>query len=323
MSVESVEFERLIERIQRLVEQPGSEVTWNDRIPDPDNPVQLRQIDISIRRDDSLTLVECRLHSAPQDVKWVEELIGRKQSLQADAIMAVSSSGFTKGALAKAKAFDITLRDMHTLTEEEISLWGHRTRAWLEFVEFSQMKVNIAFGGGTQERNLLTENINNYIQTSNILERIVIQIASQFDTYVSRKSVEWHQLKATINLGEPITSDAYILKSEFTAAIRWLKVEVNMFSVLVFGEPSTTKESRNVSVEHLEHGASRVVKSPSKISLSIDLTNVPVPPNSVFKSFLWELDKARATDTLEVAHVYNPPVTLSGVDGELRQYPTK
>jgi hypothetical protein len=42
------EFERQIERIHRLLETETSQVTWNDRIPDPDNPNQLRQIDIKI-----------------------------------------------------------------------------------------------------------------------------------------------------------------------------------------------------------------------------------------------------------------------------------
>jgi hypothetical protein len=71
-------FEHQIERIHQLVEREGSEVTWNDQIPDPDNPAQARQIDITIRRDGHTTLVECRFHKDRQHVKWIEELIGRR-----------------------------------------------------------------------------------------------------------------------------------------------------------------------------------------------------------------------------------------------------
>jgi hypothetical protein len=42
-------FEQQIERIHQLVEDEGSTVTWNDHIPEPDNPSQPRQIDVSIR----------------------------------------------------------------------------------------------------------------------------------------------------------------------------------------------------------------------------------------------------------------------------------
>jgi hypothetical protein len=51
MSRESENFEKIIYRIHMLIEQPGSKVTWNDKIPDPDNPDQARQIDITIKRD--------------------------------------------------------------------------------------------------------------------------------------------------------------------------------------------------------------------------------------------------------------------------------
>ncbi len=79
------EFEKKVEWIEFLLKDTGTEVKWNDRIPDPDNPGQERQIDVSIRRDNLLTIVECRLHSEPQDVRWIEELFGRRTSLNADS----------------------------------------------------------------------------------------------------------------------------------------------------------------------------------------------------------------------------------------------
>ena len=72
---------------------------WNDRIPDPDNPNQPRQIDITVIWDNELTIIECRIHNRKQDVNWIEELMGRRVSLKADAVIAVSASGFTDGAI--------------------------------------------------------------------------------------------------------------------------------------------------------------------------------------------------------------------------------
>jgi hypothetical protein len=117
MIEKSTAFERRVERIHRLLEGEDAVVTWNERIPDPDNPSQPRQIDVTIRRPDSFTIVECRLHATPQDVKWIEELIGRRASLRADAVIAVSNSGFTQGAESKAAQFGIILRDFNTLTQ--------------------------------------------------------------------------------------------------------------------------------------------------------------------------------------------------------------
>ena len=77
-----------------LLVRSHADVTWNDHIPDPDNPEQLRQIDITIRNDGKLTLIECRLSRRRQNVKWVEELIGRRQSLGAQEMIGVASAGF-------------------------------------------------------------------------------------------------------------------------------------------------------------------------------------------------------------------------------------
>lgn len=40
-----IEFERQIRRIHQILVQDYGVVIWNDKIPDPDNPEQNRQID--------------------------------------------------------------------------------------------------------------------------------------------------------------------------------------------------------------------------------------------------------------------------------------
>ena len=77
-------LERQVHRIHELLERSRDDVTSNDHIPDPDNPTQLRQIDITIRRDGKHdSLLNAGLSRSRQNVKWIEELIGRRQSLLA------------------------------------------------------------------------------------------------------------------------------------------------------------------------------------------------------------------------------------------------
>ena len=101
-------FERQVHRIYELLEGSGAEVTWNDHVPDPDNPSQQRQIDVTIKRNGKLTIVECCDRQSPQDVTWIEELIGRRISLKVDTTIAVSSSGFTAGAPHRESAAILT-----------------------------------------------------------------------------------------------------------------------------------------------------------------------------------------------------------------------
>lgn len=101
MSKESDDFEIMVTRIHEILEDVGAIVEWNDKIPDPDNPNRARQIDVTVRKGDIFNIIECRLHKSKQNVKWIEELIGRRISLEADSVVAVSSSGFTSGAIKK------------------------------------------------------------------------------------------------------------------------------------------------------------------------------------------------------------------------------
>src|SRR5690606_9187578 len=78
-------------------------------------------------RCSGLTIGECRFREGRQDVRWIEELIGKRQSLRADTVIAVSDGGFTAGAIKKAEAFGVIIRDLETLTDDEIAQWGRRT----------------------------------------------------------------------------------------------------------------------------------------------------------------------------------------------------
>jgi len=126
MTKASEAFEQQIQRIHELLLDSGADVTWDDHIPDPDNLARARQIDVSIRCDGKLTLVECRDQQCRQDVQWIEELIGRRTSLAADAVIAVSWSGFTTGALKKAKRHGMVPRDLKRLTDAEVRGWASK-----------------------------------------------------------------------------------------------------------------------------------------------------------------------------------------------------
>ncbi|MEJ0032968.1 MAG: restriction endonuclease [Bacteroidota bacterium] len=121
---DSKKFENLITSIVTLLKASNQEVISNYKMKDPDNPTQDRQVDIAIKNASFITHVECRLHDKPQDVKWVEELMGRKLSLNAHSMIGVSASGFTSGAIKKAKAHNIELREMVNLEHDDITSWG-------------------------------------------------------------------------------------------------------------------------------------------------------------------------------------------------------
>ncbi|MFZ1468763.1 MAG: restriction endonuclease [Paracoccaceae bacterium] len=141
MSAKSHSFELLVGRILSLSRENVTNLICDDRVIDPDGDGRTRQVDITYKRDDALVHVECRDHKNPQDVKWIEELIGRRASLRPDIMIGVSSSGFTELALKKANAYGIILRSVQAVTDQEIVSWGHGIVVTAHFVRFDCLNI--------------------------------------------------------------------------------------------------------------------------------------------------------------------------------------
>jgi hypothetical protein len=67
-------------------------------------------------------LIECRDRPSqgPAPASWIQQLMGRKDSLGFDKVMAASSTGFSKAAIEIARKHDICLRNLQEVSSEEI-----------------------------------------------------------------------------------------------------------------------------------------------------------------------------------------------------------
>jgi hypothetical protein len=275
MTEKSDNFEKQIARIHSLLNESGSEVVWNDRIPDPDNPSQPRQIDITLRNEASLTLVECRIHANPQDVKWIEELIGRRASLRADAVIGVSASGFTRGAILKAEAHGVILRDMKSLTEQEIFAWGKRTKASVELHHFDNADMTFVFDG-SESGNLTVERIEEAIQKRSI------PLASLFDALRKKAHKGDPTLRATKiqarALPKGVAIDgAKVLAIDITVDYWREEKALSLPAVVAYDTPESGTLERNTYVEIVEEGKFEITQSSDIVSVAMDTSSIELP----------------------------------------------
>lgn len=135
-------FESLIFELERLLTDDGAKVFLNQKVRDQFTG-NLRQVDIVIDRDGHRTCVECRAHRPKQDVKWIEELVGRADSIGADEIIGASLSGFTGPAVKMAKARGISLRDLSEINPDDVAGWGKRVEISYRYCVFSRLEANI------------------------------------------------------------------------------------------------------------------------------------------------------------------------------------
>ena len=67
--------------------------------------------------------MECRDRKGKEDITWIEQLASKRDDIGADKAIAVSSSGFTSGAISKAQFNNIKLRTVENITLDDISNW--------------------------------------------------------------------------------------------------------------------------------------------------------------------------------------------------------
>jgi hypothetical protein len=107
------DFEELIEKLEKILATNDIQVERNVQIYD-DEIEDTRQIDVLLRIKtgayEFIVIIECRDRSAVEDVIWIEQLAAKGKAVHASKTVAVSSSGFTKNAIKKARKNGIILR---------------------------------------------------------------------------------------------------------------------------------------------------------------------------------------------------------------------
>jgi hypothetical protein len=315
----SEHFEKQIERIHHLIEQPGSEVTWNDHITDPDNPIQQRQIDITIKREGSLSLVECRIHKEAQDVTWVEQLIGRRISLKADTVIGVSHSGFTRGAVEKAKNHGVILRDFQTLTEEEIKRWGFKTRVFISYHNFANFNLSFLFSGAA--KNIISrEDLLHYLISEanfyKLLDIIMKEIDKNKPELFAEKKLNCFEVQFAPK-DEKITG-FQIKEILFNANYKLVNFEAKVPSIVAYDGPGVEALERMALVEKVDLGNFEITQSCNDVSVAVDFNQLGIPVNSHIRDITFDFIRPVRMKLIEILSQPKLFVPISKITINLR-----
>ncbi len=116
-------FQDRVAELEPLLGRAGFRIETPGRLPDKDTG-QLREIDVLIRvpytTRELLVMLECRRRAKVPDVTWIEQLAAKRDSVGANHVIAVSSSGFTEPAKAKAAQYGIELRTLAEVSAESL-----------------------------------------------------------------------------------------------------------------------------------------------------------------------------------------------------------
>lgn len=311
-------LERQVHRIHELLVRSHADVTWNDHIPDPDNPEQLRQIDITIRRDGKLALIECRLSRRRQDVKWVEELIGRRQSLGADEVIGVASAGFTAGAKKKAARFGVHLRDFQQLSDEEITNWGRQVALRLYYYQYSEAVVSLGFAEHSVP-NIDPESLGQEFRSHPVLQSVFNAAASQLDTLtlLARNDTR------PVGVGVAIRPDGVVLSGEPLLEMRLecqahlVAQDIDSSGVYGYGDPGETRSRREATIERFACGETSIVHDSDRIAMEVDLSCIQLPPLSQIRYISTASANELDHESFALVHPQNLRITKGPVQLEI------
>lgn len=128
MTSNGKQLEALVAYVESTLLPEGFSVTKNERIIN-DEGIQIAEFDIEIQgkvgSTDFAWLIECRDRptSGPAPGSWIEQLVGRRTRFDFNKVTAVSTTGFSQGAIDFANEQGIELREVKTLAPEEFADW--------------------------------------------------------------------------------------------------------------------------------------------------------------------------------------------------------
>jgi hypothetical protein len=200
------DFQTLVHFLEAQLAPTGATVRESALVTPMDGgePVEIDVlIEASIGHHPIRVALECRDHSRPSTVEWVNELIGRYAALPVDHVVAVSRRGFTSGARSRAEGSKIHLFTLDEAREED---WPTVFRGWrLAFIQVTPRlaRLQITYKSDEpclQEQVLPSSPIVNGAGTtkSTVLEDVQMLYQSQ----VPRLLREWWPTQATELLKE-------------------------------------------------------------------------------------------------------------------------
>ena len=189
--------------------------------------------------------------------------------MRADVVIAVSNSGFTRGAEAKAAQFGIILRDFNTLTQEEIRNWGKQRPVHLTFFEFTNNIITFWLRDLPATPIVIADNLGNPVNWRSLFEPIMRHLDQD-----PKMSVPGAMAEGDMHFEGPIfISGVKVIKGMLSSHIRKVMRDVSLSSVVAYADPLGDGQSPKALVGSLDLGASEIVEAADTVTVVVDLSS--------------------------------------------------
>ncbi len=179
MTSDGKSLEALVAFVEKTLLPGGFHVVSNQKIFNDDG-IQIAEFDIEIRGKVGTTefiwLIECRDRPSegPAPGSWIEQLVGRRTRFGFNKVTAVSTTGFTAGAIEFASQQGIELREVASVSPESFGSWlvlRHISQVE-QLVNLEAMQLNIAPSEDGERMVALAEILNCTLISEKLLKAV-------------------------------------------------------------------------------------------------------------------------------------------------------
>jgi hypothetical protein len=256
------------------------------------------------------------LRKVAQDVQWIECLIGRRISLGAQSVIAVSSSGFTSGAFAKARQYGIITRDLQRLTDKEVESWGQRIELTLYYYQYSDLAVSLGFSPESIPT-IKVDELKAELRWHPCVQSLFNAAAKKLtDANLMSGPLQGRK----VNFGVDIEFDdirlggAQLQRSALEGRAELVAIEADAPLVHAYGGPNAATTQCEAVVEDFRTiGHTSITHSGDRISTFIDLSQVEIPPYGQFQFVRVEAAQEVDHDAFEIYGIEKIKVVGTGL----------
>ncbi|MBW8244017.1 restriction endonuclease [Muricauda oceani] len=222
---------------------------------------QMREVDVLIETKigtSNISIVlECRDRKMKQDLTWIEQLNSKLKDINADKIIAVSSSGFSKSALEKAKRYGIETRSFDEIDKNIIESWWQVTH--IDFISkqfrivyfypyledkdfFKKYRIPI----NSEEKYILDTSENRLVSASELFQENCNQIQSLWGSLIPNGKASRDRINIDCDNPERELQFVFnehkskILKIEYVADIFIVGKKIPLSKVSSYTSPDST-----------------------------------------------------------------------------------
>ncbi len=206
MSTDGKQLEALVAFVEQILLPKGFIVKVNKCVYN-DDKVQIAEFDVEIRGVVGSTnfawLIECRDRpgSGPAPGSWIEQLFGRRTRFGFNKVTAVSTTGFSQGAVEFATNAGIELREVKALSPAEFDGWLVRSEIHVieNLIDLNHALIIVCENQSDNQKNAAIDTISTaslkypnlkYLKTGKVLSLseafcgAVIAVATLFDDLI-------------------------------------------------------------------------------------------------------------------------------------------